>query len=52
MFFLPMQLIYDGKNSKSFRRVKSPEYFTHIANEKHYSNKQVSLKLLDDVTIP
>ena len=47
-----MQLIYGGKNSKGFPRVKFPESFTVSSNEKHYSNKQESLKLLDDVIIP
>ena len=50
--FLAMQLIYGGKTSKSLPRVSFPQEFTLSVNEKHYSNEQESLKLLDDVIIP
>ena len=50
--FLPMQLIYGGKTSKSLPRVEFPDSFTLSVNEKHYSNEQESLKLLDEVIIP
>ena len=49
--FLLMQLIYGGKNSKSFPPVKFLDSLTLRANEKHHSNEQKSLKLLDDVII-
>ena len=47
-----MQLIYGGKTSKSFPQLKLLDSFTLSANERHCSNKQESLKLLDDVIIP
>ena len=47
-----MQLIYGGKTSKSLPRVEFPDSFTLSVNEKHYSNEQESLKLLDEVIIP
>ena len=50
--FLPMQLIYGGKTTKSFPRVKLPDSFSLSANEKPFSNTQVSLKLLDEIIIP
>ena len=47
-----MQLIYGGKTKKSFPRVKFPDSFSLSANEKHFSNTQESLKLLDEIIIP
>lgn len=50
--FLPMQLIYKGKTQKSFPRVDFPTSFSLSANEKHFSNTQESLKLLDEIIMP
>ena len=50
--FLPMQLLYGGKTSKSLPRVQFPDSFALSVNEKHYSNEQESLKLLDEIIIP
>ena len=50
--FLPMQLIYGGKTSKSLPRVKFPESFCLSVNEKHYSNERESLRYFDEVIIP
>ena len=47
-----MQLIYGGKTTKSFPRVKFPDSFSLSANDKHFSNTQESLKLLNEIIIP
>lgn len=50
--FLPMQLIYGGKTSKSLPRVDFPDSFSLSVNVKHYSNEQESLKFFDEVIVP
>ena len=50
--FLPVQLIYGGKTSKSLPRVNFPKSFSLSANPKHYSNEQESIKVLEEIIIP
>ena len=50
--FLPVQLIYGGKTSKSLPRVNFPKSFSLSANSKHYSNEQESIKVLEEIIIP
>ena len=50
--FLPIQLIYGGKTSKSIPAVAFPPEFLLSANEKHYSNEKESLKMLKKIIIP
>ena len=50
--FLPMQLIYGGKTSKSLPRVNFSKSFSLSANPKHYSNEQKSIKVLEEIIIP
>ena len=52
MDFLPMQLIYGGKTERSLPKVKFPESFSLSVNEKHFSNTQESLKLIDEIIVP
>ena len=47
--FLPVQLIYGGKTSKSLPRVNFPKSFSLSANPKHYSNEQESIKVLEEI---
>ena len=47
-----MQLIYGGKTNQSLPRFKFPDTFSLSVNEKHYSNTEESLKLLNEVIIP
>ena len=50
--FLPIQLIYCGKTSKSIPAVAFPPEFVLSANEKHYSNEKESLNMLEKIIIP
>ena len=50
--FLPMQLIYGGKTTKSLPRFRFPENFSLSVNPKHFSNTEESLKFLDEIIIP
>ena len=50
--FLPVQLIYAEKTSKSIPRVNFPKSFSLSANPKHYSNEQESIKVLEEIIIP
>ena len=50
--FLPIQLIYGGKTSKSLPRVEFPESFCLGVNENHYSNETESLQFFNDVIVP
>ena len=50
--FLPVQLIYGGKTSKSPPGVNFPKSFSVSANPKHYSNEQESIKVLKEIIIP
>ena len=48
-YFLPEQLIYGGKSSKSLPRVNLPKSFSLSANPKNYSNEQESIKVLEEI---
>ena len=50
--FLPAQLIYGGKTSKSLPRFNFPKSFSLSVNPKHYSNEQESIKVLEEIIIP
>ena len=50
--FLPMQIIYGGKASKSIPTVSFPDSFLVSSNKKHYSNEKESLKMLEHIIIP
>ena len=50
--FLPVQLIYGGKTSKSLPRVNFHKSFSLSANPKHYSNEQELIKVLEKIIIP
>ena len=50
--FLPMQVIYGGKTTKSIPRVSFPDSFLVSANLKHYSNEEESLKMMEHIIIP
>ena len=43
--FLPMQLIYDGKTTRSITRVDFPSSFSSSANPKYFSNADESVKI-------
>ena len=49
--FLPIQ-IYGGKTNHCIPRVSFPSSFCICENEKYYSSKAESLKLIDEVIIP
>ena len=50
--FLPIQLIYGGKTSKSLPRVKFPPSFSLSVNSKHYSNETESIKVIEEILVP
>ena len=50
--FIPIQLIYGGKTSKSLPRVDFPDSFCLSVNVKHYSNEKESLKFFNEVIVP
>ena len=50
--FLPMQIVYGGKTSKSIPRLSFPDRFLIPANPKHYSNEEESLKMMEHIIIP
>ena len=50
--FLPMQLIYGGKTSRSLPNFKFPDSFSLSFNEKHYSNTEETIKLIDEILTP
>ena len=50
--FLPIQIIYGGKTSKSILPVSFPDSFLVSANENNYSNQKKSLKMLEHIIIP
>ena len=50
--FLPMQLIYCGKTTKSIPRVSFPDGFLVSANLKQYRNDEESLKMMEHIIIP
>lgn len=45
-------LIYKEKTPKCFPRVDFLTWILLSANEKHFSNTQESLKLLDEIIVP
>ena len=47
-----MQLIYGSKTAASYPKVYFPSSFTLSANEKHFSNTNESLKLINEVVLP
>ena len=49
--FLPMQLIYGGKIQQSLPKYKFPPSFSLSVNEKHFSNTNESLKLIEEVIL-
>ena len=49
--FLPMQLIYGGKNTKSFPRFKFPNDFSLSVNKIHYSNEKEACKLIEETLV-
>ena len=50
--FLPIQIIYGGKTSKSILPVSFPDSFLVSAFENNYSNQKKSLKMLEHIIIP
>ena len=50
--FLPIQLIYGGKTTKSLPPVKFPSEFHVTANLKHYSNEKELLEMMEQILIP
>ena len=46
--FLPMQLIYGGKTTQSLPKFKFPSSFSLSVNEKHFSNTNESITLIED----
>ena len=50
--FLPMQLIYGGKTTKSLPRFKFPSDFLLSVNKTHYSNKKEVCKLIEEILVP
>ena len=47
--FLSLQLIEGEKTQQSLAKVNFPREFSLSANEKHFSNTQESLKLIEDI---
>ena len=50
--FLPMQLIYGGKTTKSSPRFKFPNDFLLSVNKTHYSNEKEACKLIEEILVP
>ena len=50
--FLPMQLIYGGKTTKSLPRFKFPNDFSLSVNKTHYSNEKEACKLIEEILVP
>ena len=49
--FLPMQLIYGGKTTKSLPRFKFPNNFSLSVNKTHYSNEKKAYKLIEEILV-
>ena len=47
-----LQFIYTGKTKKRLSRVTFPSSFSLSFKPKHYSNKEESIKVLNDFVIP
>ena len=50
--FLPIQLIYGGKTTKSMPALSFPSDFVISINKKHYSNEKEALNMLEIIIIP
>ena len=50
--FLPMQLIYGGKTTKSLHRFKFPNDFSLSVNKTHYSYEKETCKLIEESLVP
>ena len=50
--FLPIQLIYGGKTQQSLPKENLSNEFSLSVDEKHFSNTQESLKLIEDIINP
>ena len=50
--FFPIQLIYGGKTSQSVLRYQFPQGFSLSVNEKHFSNTNEYIKLLNEIIVP
>ena len=50
--FLSMQIMYAGRTDISIPKVDFLKEFSLSANDKHFSNKEQSLKILQDIIIP
>ena len=47
-----MQLIHGGKTAASYPKFDFPSSFSLSANEKHFSNTNESLKLINEIILP
>ena len=50
--FLPVQLIYGGKTTKSISAVSFTSDFVISVNKKHYINEKEALNMLENIVIP
>ena len=50
--FLPIQLIYAGKTSKSLPCYKFPKSSSLSTNKTHHSNEKESLKYVREIIVP
>ena len=50
--FLPMQLIYERKTTKSLPRFKFLNDFSLSVNKTHYSNEKEACKLIEEILLP
>ena len=49
---LPFQVIYQGKTERCLPKVSLPKEFLVMYNEKHGSNEQATLRLIDHLIVP
>ena len=50
--FLPMQLIYGEKTTKSLPRFKFPNDFSLSLNKTHYNSEKEACKLVEEILVP
>ena len=50
--YVPMQLIYDGKTTRSIPHVNVPSFFSLSANREHLSNTDKSAKVIKGMRVP
>ena len=51
--FLPLQIIYGGKTDRChLRDFQFPSSFCISHNEKHWSNEEETIKLIDTIIVP